>query len=263
MQRLPTPAADLEVEGPRVERMQVNRFMKHMAGDGPMYYWSSQVLFEPPFNSLDFQHPPPFTAADDFLTTWRWLRYLAPDLLQFIFYFRWLFIGPKGSYSRLHIDPAGSAAWNATLEGTKRFVFFHPQVMNDLHSDLSAPQAGRHLYPDYLNGSSINGHPGLELIAGPGDVVYAPPRWPHFVQNLSATVSVTENFLWRRKESYGLLDEALASAEQSSMPTVELQRIRRFRQVLAVTFALDRMLAPRNECEGARHGLRANGPSLW
>ena len=246
MQRLPTPAADLEVDQERVERMRVKHFMKQMGGDGPMYYWSSQVLFGPPFNRLDFQHPLPFRAADDFLSSWRWLRYLAPDLLQFLFYFRWLFIGPKGSYSRLHIDPAGSAAWNATLEGTKRFVFFHPTVMNDLHFDLSSPQKGRHLYPDYLEGTSINGHQGLELIAGPGDVIYAPPSWPHFVQNLSATVSVTENFVWRRPESYLLLDEALASAEGSSMPLEEVQRIRSFRSLLNLTFKLDRMLVERS-----------------
>ena len=41
---------------------------------------------------------------------------------------RWLLIGPRGSGSDVHQDPAGSAAWNVCVNGTKRWVFVHPSV---------------------------------------------------------------------------------------------------------------------------------------
>ena len=220
-------------------------------------YWSSQILHEPPFDELlsDFTRPAPFRASDDFLTKWRGLRYLAPPLLQFVFYFRWLFIGPAGSYSRLHVDPAGSAAWNACLEGSKRFVFFEPSVMHDLHEDLSNPAAHKHLFPKYIADPNVIRHKGLEIIASAGDVVYAPPRWPHWVENLEASVSVTENFIRRHPDQYRYFDEALGSAENvqfdasgSEMPTMERHRIKRFRYLAGLAFSIDQALARWASC---------------
>lgn len=164
---------------------------------------------------------------------------MAPPLLQFIFYFRWLFIGPAGSYSRLHVDPAGSAAWNACLGGSKRFVFFEPSVMHDLHEDLSSPASRRHLFPDYILNPEVIRHKRFEMIAHPDDVVYAPPRWPHFVENLEASVSVTENFVRRHPDQFQYFDEALGSAERiadveasvscPAIPAHEIGRLKRFR----------------------------------
>lgn len=210
-----------------------------------MFYWSSQILHEPPFDQLlsNFNRPPHFRASDDFLTKWRGLRFMAPSLLQFIFYFRWLFVGPAGSYSRLHVDPAGNAAWNACLEGSKRFVFFEPSVMHDLHEDLSNPAARKHLFPEYVVDPTLICHNGLEIVASAGDVVYAPPRWPHFVENLEASLSVTENFVRRHPDQYSFFDEALGSAENarfdasgSTIPTCEKNRLKRFRSLVRLAF---------------------------
>ena len=210
-----------------------------------LLYWSSQVLYEPPFDDLllDFKRPDFLGATDDFLTRWRNLRFLAPSLLQFIFYFRWLFVGPEGSYSRLHLDPVGSAAWNACLEGRKRFVFFKPEFLHNLHIDLSDPQRQRHIYPDYLRDVSILGHPYQEMVLEAGDVVYAPPRWPHFVENLQTSLSVTENFVPCHPDQFYHFHQALASSEHSSaeLPAREKRRLRRFRRVVELAASFDRM----------------------
>lgn len=250
VQRLPTPRRNIDIHGPRTQTMTVQQFITYMSrpvksvkNEDHLWYWSSQVLHEPPFDSLlpTFTRPHPFRASDDFLTRWRCLRLVAPSLLQFIFYFRWLFLGPAGAYSRLHVDPAGSAAWNACLEGTKRFVFFDPLVMHDLHEDLSNPAAGKHLFPEYLADKGAIKHAGLEIIASAGDVVYAPPRWPHFVENLEASVSVTENFI--RPDQHCFLDEALGSVEAcSGIPRDEVRRLQRFRRFVNLAFSLDQML---------------------
>ena len=245
VQRLPA-RRNVELHGPNTEHMQVRQFISYMSEpvkDENLLYWSSQLLHEPPFDQLlrKFERPAPFKETDDFLTRWRCLRYVAPPLLQFIFYFRWLFIGPAGTYSRLHIDPAGSSAWNACLEGTKRFVFFEPFVMHDLHEDLSNPASGKHLFPEYLADQTAIRHSGIEIIAKAGDVVYAPPRWPHFVENMEASVSVTENFI--RPDQHVFLDEALGSVEGAAgIPANEVRRLQRFHRCVKLAFCVDKML---------------------
>jgi len=215
---LPTQQAPLVAGGSRVQTLSVKDYMDYLDGTpcpaaGPLLYWTSQLLDEPPFDSLlgEFSPPAPFLRSEDFLSRWRVLWPMAPPLLRFLFSFRWLFVGPKGSYSRLHLDPAGSAAWNACLQGRKRFVFFRPEHMNDLHIDLSKPQQRAHEFPEYIHDTSTLPHCAQELIVEAGDVIYAPPRWPHFVENLSNTVSLTENFVRCNSDQFHHFEEALAS----------------------------------------------------
>lgn len=257
VQRLPSQGKHFDACEPLAQKMIVRSFVDYMYYSNQdckdILYWSSQVLHEPPFDQFlsKFNRPDSFKASDDFLTKWRCLRYVAPPLLQFIFYFRWLFIGPAGSYSRLHVDPAGSAAWNACLEGSKRFVFFEPSVMHDLHEDLS-PASRRHLFPDYILNPEVIRHKRFEMIAHPDDVVYAPPRWPHFVENLEASVSVTENFVRRHPDQFQYFDEALGSAERiadvetsvscPAIPAHEIGRLKRFRCLVGLVFSIDHAL---------------------
>ena len=242
--------ASLDASGPLTESTTVRKFVDYMRkplDTSHILYWSSQVLHQPPFDILlnDLARPRHFQASDDFLMRWRCLRHVSPSLLEFVFYFRWLFIGPAGSYSRLHVDPAGSAAWNACLEGSKRFVFFEPSVLHDLHEDLSNPAARKHIFPAYLDDASLLRHPYKELFVGAGDVVYAPPRWPHFVENLEASVSVTENFVRQDPAQFRFFDEALASADSAAvLPSAERRRLKRFRRLVGLIASLDNSLRP-------------------
>mmetsp|Transcript_3686 Transcript_3686/g.8586 ORF Transcript_3686/g.8586 Transcript_3686/m.8586 type:complete len:292 (+) Transcript_3686:102-977(+) len=248
VQRLPSCSAHFPEGTPFTASTTVKTFASCMqpSASDPLLYWSSQVLYEPPFDSLlkEFRRPCIMQDAGDFLSRWRCLRFVAPPMLRFIFYFRWLFIGPAGSYSRLHLDPAGSAAWNACLEGRKRFVFFEPQFMHNLHIDLSNPQKERHIYPDYIKDAGILGQPYEEFCLDPGDVMYAPPRWPHFVENLEPSVSVTENFVRSHPDQFLHFDEALASSEASSalLPSGEKRRLKRFRNMVRMAASFDDLL---------------------
>jgi hypothetical protein len=40
--------------------------------------------------------------------------------------FTWLFMGPKGTVSKLHVDIWYTDAWLCNLQGRKKFTVFHP-----------------------------------------------------------------------------------------------------------------------------------------
>ena len=42
--------------------------------------------------------------------------------------FMWLVIGPERSGSPFHLDPYKTSAWNAVLEGRKRWWLYPPDV---------------------------------------------------------------------------------------------------------------------------------------
>lgn len=40
--------------------------------------------------------------------------------------FKWIFIGPAGAYTPLHVDVWHTDAWLCNLHGRKTFLLFHP-----------------------------------------------------------------------------------------------------------------------------------------
>ena len=119
--------------------------------------------------------------------------------------FEWLFIGPAGSHTRLHVDVWGTDAWLAQLQGRKRFTLFHPAHRRFLErddgpggapewADLRAPDPER--FPDFSRAVPV------ETVLEPGEVIYLPRKWPHAVDGLTETVSLTVNFMCPASKAY-------------------------------------------------------------
>lgn len=138
---------------------------------------------------------------------------------------RWIFLGPAGSGSALHVDVAQSSAWNAVLTGFKRWRFHSPDqepLLGEGRVDTFAPDF--ECFPRYADALAI------ECLQGPGDVVFTPGGWWHQVRNEADGISVTENFIDRanleqvgeaaRQAGFPGIDEALAAmrAHLSPMP---------------------------------------------
>ena len=129
---------------------------------------------------------------------------------------RWIIVGGARSGSAWHVDPNGCSAWNATLRGRKRWLFFPPSVTppgvrrsadgNDLVAPVSLAEWAHGFYAE------ARAHPRfVEATTGPGDLVFIPRGWWHSVVNLDDyTVALTHNFCSPRglASTLGLLRRA-------------------------------------------------------
>lgn len=117
--------------------------------------------------------------------------------------YRWLLIGGKRSGQSWHKDPNMTSAWNLTLRGRKRWLFFPPHVTppgvfpisSDGGHDYVTPIALAEWSRDFYAESCRT--PGfVECETGPGDVTFVPRGWWHMVLNVAPlTVAVSHHFL--------------------------------------------------------------------
>uniref|UniRef100_A0A0G4GRK1 JmjC domain-containing protein n=1 Tax=Chromera velia CCMP2878 TaxID=1169474 RepID=A0A0G4GRK1_9ALVE len=101
--------------------------------------------------------------------------------------YRFVYMGPQGSVTPIHIDVLGSFSWSANLCGQKRWIFFRPEDAERLRG-----KEGTFLREEDLTAGDLPSH--LEIIQGAGDAVFVPSRWIHQVENLSDCISVNHNW---------------------------------------------------------------------
>lgn len=97
----------------------------------------------------------------------------------------WIFIGPRGSRSDLHVDVMMSSAWNALAGGTKHWRFLSP----------AASVREGILTESYLDLVDNRQCVEYECTQQAGDLMVVPSGWAHEVVNLDTTVASTGNFV--------------------------------------------------------------------
>jgi len=116
----------------------------------------------------DFTPPPLFHSSDAFL---RLPEDLRPP-------FRWLFFGPAGTESKLHVDIWETDAWLGMLQGEKTFTLYHPAHRKFL-------EVGDNVWPDLLKGHNPDKFPQQSMavpaqtLLKAGEIIYIPRKWPH------------------------------------------------------------------------------------
>ncbi|XP_057324903.1 2-oxoglutarate and iron-dependent oxygenase JMJD4-like isoform X1 [Microplitis mediator] len=138
-------------------------------------------------NPNDFIYKVPKYFSSDWLNEY----YLAHPELSDDYMF--VYMGPKGSWTPLHVDVFTSFSWSANIVGTKRWLLFPPGEENnlcDVHGhllyDIDSPE---------INNSFINHKKWFEIIQGPGEIVFVPSGWHHQVWNLEDTISINHNWI--------------------------------------------------------------------
>ncbi|KAJ2781925.1 Succinyl-CoA:3-ketoacid coenzyme A transferase 1, mitochondrial [Coemansia javaensis] len=105
-----------------------------------------------------------------------------------------VWIGPAGTVSPLHHDPLDNLF--AQVVGYKYFKLYPPDETPNLYPhppgsplsntsqiDAAAPDPARHP----LSAAARY----VECVVGPGDLLYIPPRWWHYVRSLSVSASIS------------------------------------------------------------------------
>jgi hypothetical protein len=103
---------------------------------------------------------------------------------------RWLYIGPKGSGSPLHLDILNTSAWNGVITGKKLWNFYPPdqaKYLYDCKVDTFNPDHEK--FPLFKQAKAIT------CVQSPGDIVFTPTGWFHQVLNTEPGISITENFI--------------------------------------------------------------------
>lgn len=106
-----------------------------------------------------------------------------------------LFIGAKGTHTRLHSEMEVSLF--VQLEGRKRWRLIPAKEYDKVYPQFS----GRtHFVTGFDGWPRGNEFPLLkraevhEIVLEPGDVLYLPPFWWHYAENLDASVGISYRF---------------------------------------------------------------------
>ncbi|XP_045179491.2 2-oxoglutarate and iron-dependent oxygenase JMJD4-like [Mercenaria mercenaria] len=113
--------------------------------------------------------------------------------------YRFVYMGPKGTWTPFHADVYRSFSWSANICGKKKWIFYPPgcEVMlkdnlGNLVYDVTSPDLENQ--KKFPNAFKVKGQM-LEVIQGEGQIIFVPSGWHHQVYNLEDTISINHNWL--------------------------------------------------------------------
>ncbi len=107
--------------------------------------------------------------------------------------FRWVFIGKKGTFTGLHSDIYNTAAWLGLISGKKRFYIYN-EIDSDRIRNFGNLEKTDILNLDSLLESFFDSLNPMIVDVNPGEIIYTPSKWFHYVINLESSIALTENF---------------------------------------------------------------------
>ncbi|XP_069698380.1 2-oxoglutarate and iron-dependent oxygenase JMJD4 isoform X2 [Periplaneta americana] len=132
--------------------------------------------------------------------------------------YKFVYMGPKGSWTPLHADVFTSYSWSVNVCGRKRWLLFPPgeeECLRNRHGhlvyDAGAPELeDEKLYPRYKELRV-----SIEVIQEAGEAIFVPSGWHHQVWNLEDTISINHNWV------NGCNIETMWSSLQSNLMAVK------------------------------------------
>lgn len=103
------------------------------------------------------------------------LSYISADIIAPL---KWILIGPVNSFTAFHQDVFMTHSWNVLLYGQKQWLFAEP--------------ANRSIEPNLSANETCNKYFAIQ---NPGDVIFTPSGWFHFVKNKKTSIALTENYV--------------------------------------------------------------------
>ncbi|KAG6460890.1 hypothetical protein O3G_MSEX012282 [Manduca sexta] len=115
-----------------------------------------------------------------------WLNEYAQDNDQDDFMF--VYIGPKYSWTPLHVDVYTSFSWSVNVIGKKKWILFPPGEENKLKDSLDN-------LPMIFDPDKTKNIKYFEVIQEQGDGIFVPSGWYHQVLNVEDTISINHNWV--------------------------------------------------------------------
>nr|CAB3257713.1 jmjC domain-containing protein 4-like [Phallusia mammillata] len=124
--------------------------------------------------------------------------------------FRFVYMGPKGSWTPFHADVYRSFSWSANICGRKKWIFCrcgfeekHRDKFGNLPFDVTEISKE---HPDDF----------IEIFQEAGEVIFVPSGWHHQVHNLENTISINHNWIngSNLKRVWCFLQNELAAVEK-------------------------------------------------
>ncbi|WP_186237718.1 cupin-like domain-containing protein [Burkholderia gladioli] len=115
------------------------------------------------------------------------------DVTRDAFPYKGIFISSAGCRTRLHRDPIGTQAIICQLQGTKRVTLYSPDAASKLECDgafFDPMNPDKQMFP-----MGEHARPEGEIVLQPGEILFIPDGWYHDVLTLTASVSITWNFV--------------------------------------------------------------------
>ena len=136
-----------------------------------------------------------------------YLDYVEDNILSQAFNnsdYRFVYAGPKDSWTPLHADVFGSYSWSANVIGEKEWIFFPPgyekylinpdtkEMMYDINEALPFDEN----YSFQCKSISYDGHEILyyKVRQKTNEIIFVPSGWYHQVKNIVNTISINHNW---------------------------------------------------------------------
>lgn len=145
----------------------------------------------------EFPNAPTYDVPQYFMSDWlhEYCQF-SPDITDD---YMFVYMGPKGTWTPLHVDIFTSYSWSANIVGKKRWLLFPPgqeDFLRDVHRELvydatSDELNDRKKYKAY--DERIVKY--IDVIQEAGEIIFVPSGWHHQVWNLEDTISVSHNWV--------------------------------------------------------------------
>ncbi len=117
--------------------------------------------------------------------------------------YKFIYLGPKGSCTRLHSDVLCSYSWSTNICGRKRWYMVPPYYTYLLYDCFGQQHLASHLHQDLEEEIGSTFYPGLklarlhaiEVIQEATETIFVPSGWHHTVENMEPTLSVNHNWI--------------------------------------------------------------------
>ncbi|KAF7270054.1 hypothetical protein GWI33_016959 [Rhynchophorus ferrugineus] len=199
-------------------------YWHNKSDNSPIYYLKDWHLKLQCRNSPFYDVPIHF--ASDWLNEY-FLQCLDDD-------YRFVYMGPKGSWTPLHIDVFSSYSWSVNVYGNKRWVFIPPNKEQNLKDNLN------NLIYNIDDISTFKDY--IEVMQEPGDAIFVPTGWFHQVWNLQDTISINHNWIngCNIESVWHSLKQTLGNVEREIMDCKDMQNFEEHCQaMLKSLFGMD------------------------